>query len=171
MLKALYCWIWEKRSECPPSQQRVKCTPSASCNSWISNKCRSKSSIPFAARVCHGSRLCAVAFSQIKRKPGKSRLNRPHDLKMRVISAYLLVSWAQAVCSVPVESQAILTLLHLQAVLGGNESPGADDIKSILSSGNTQVAFAEPKCDINQLQVCISSYLPLQCQSRQKTRG
>ena len=42
--------------------------------------------------------------------------------------------------------------MRLQAVLGGNESPGADDIKSILSSGRGVVLeVSRRSCDVAKL--------------------
>ena len=59
---------------------------------------------------------------------------------MRVISAYLLVRFrlcenaSDSVSNLAVCSRPDLVSL-LQAVLGGNDSPTADDIKTILDSG------------------------------------
>lgn len=51
---------------------------------------------------------------------------------MRVISAYLLVRGCLIFLSAVTGSSGCCVL---QAVLGGNESPNADDIKNILDSG------------------------------------
>ncbi len=54
---------------------------------------------------------------------------------MRVISAYLLVSTSTLPVTVLHSVVALTSCALLQAVLGGNDSPSADDIKTILDSG------------------------------------